>query len=211
MNYSVHAIMYTYFLLTAIPAYRASVLRCAPLITSLQIAQFAWGTVHRGAFVCVLVGWVGWRQSRSMPLRPAPSTRGFGLRPVQAVNVFAAVAYLRPGVGCAIQPQILYIGALMYLLCAPLSLTRCPPGYPPPCRLGSGAMDVPCRRGRRRALCAALLAALSRPREAQQGLRARGRRRGAWLGYWPDRLTAEGGLRLGTCLSLMLTQRYRKG
>ena len=45
MNYSVHAIMYTYFALTAIARYRAKVFRVAPLITALQISQFAWGTV----------------------------------------------------------------------------------------------------------------------------------------------------------------------
>ena len=45
MNYSVHAIMYTYFALTAVPQYRASVLKVAPIITGLQISQFAWGTV----------------------------------------------------------------------------------------------------------------------------------------------------------------------
>ena len=77
MNYSVHAVMYTYFLLTALPSCRASALRFAPLITSLQISQFAWGTV---------------------------------------INVFAAVCYFTPAIGCAIRPQILQIGALMYLL-----------------------------------------------------------------------------------------------
>ena len=76
-NYSVHAVMYTYFLLTALPACRERVLRFAPLITSLQISQFAWGTV---------------------------------------INVYAAVSYFTPSVGCAIRPQILQIGALMYLL-----------------------------------------------------------------------------------------------
>ena len=72
-----HAVMYTYFLLTALPACRERVLRFAPLITSLQISQFAWGTV---------------------------------------INVYAAVSYFTPSVGCAIRPQILQIGALMYLL-----------------------------------------------------------------------------------------------
>ena len=52
-------------------------LRFAPLITSLQIAQFVWGTL---------------------------------------INLFAAAAYLAPSVGCAIRPQILQIGAIMYLL-----------------------------------------------------------------------------------------------
>ena len=69
--------MYTYFLLTALPACRERVLRFAPLITSLQISQFAWGTV---------------------------------------INVYAAVSYFTPSVGCAIRPQILQIGAIMYLL-----------------------------------------------------------------------------------------------
>ena len=45
MNYSVHAIMYTYFALTAVAQWRARVLRIAPVITALQISQFAWGTV----------------------------------------------------------------------------------------------------------------------------------------------------------------------
>ena len=45
MNYSVHAVMYTYFMLTGVPSLRARVLRFAPIITSLQISQFAWGTV----------------------------------------------------------------------------------------------------------------------------------------------------------------------
>ena len=77
MNYSVHAVMYSYFTLTGVPACRAAVLRFAPLITSLQIAQFVWGTL---------------------------------------INLFAAAAYLAPSVGCAIRPQILQIGAIMYLL-----------------------------------------------------------------------------------------------
>ena len=44
MNYSVHAIMYSYFFLNvdAMPPPRA---RVAPLITALQISQFIWGTV----------------------------------------------------------------------------------------------------------------------------------------------------------------------
>ena len=45
MNYSVHAVMYSYFTLTGVPACRAAALRFAPLITSLQIAQFVWGTL----------------------------------------------------------------------------------------------------------------------------------------------------------------------
>ena len=77
MNYSVHAVMYSYFTLTGVPACRAAALRFAPLITSLQIAQFVWGTL---------------------------------------INLYAAAAYLAPSVGCAIRPQILQIGAIMYLL-----------------------------------------------------------------------------------------------
>ena len=40
-------IMFSYFALTAVPQYRASVsvLKVAPIITGLQISQFAWGTV----------------------------------------------------------------------------------------------------------------------------------------------------------------------
>ncbi|KAL3928999.1 MAG: hypothetical protein SGPRY_002150 [Prymnesium sp.] len=45
MNFSVHAVMYTYFCLTGVPSIRQSVLRVAPVITSLQIAQFVMGTV----------------------------------------------------------------------------------------------------------------------------------------------------------------------
>ena len=45
MNYSVHAVMYTYFALTATKSFRAAALRVAPCITALQISQFAWGTV----------------------------------------------------------------------------------------------------------------------------------------------------------------------
>jgi hypothetical protein len=45
MNYSVHSIMYTYFALTATSTFRSAALRVAPLITGLQISQFAWGTV----------------------------------------------------------------------------------------------------------------------------------------------------------------------
>ena len=76
MNYSVHAIMYTYFALTSVQGCRESVLRFAPAITSLQISQFAFGTV---------------------------------------VNGFAAVSYLSPGVGCAIQPVILQLAAVLYV------------------------------------------------------------------------------------------------
>lgn len=45
MNYSVHAIMYTYFALTASSRFRAAALSVAPAITALQISQFAFGTV----------------------------------------------------------------------------------------------------------------------------------------------------------------------
>lgn len=45
MNYSVHALMYSYFALTSTTRFRAAVLRVAPVITALQISQFAWGTV----------------------------------------------------------------------------------------------------------------------------------------------------------------------
>jgi len=48
MNYSVHAIMYTYFALTSVERWRAIVMRVAPAITSLQISQFAFGTVVNG-------------------------------------------------------------------------------------------------------------------------------------------------------------------
>ena len=44
MNYSVHAIMYSYFFLTS-TRLRRRALRVAPLITALQISQFIWGTV----------------------------------------------------------------------------------------------------------------------------------------------------------------------
>ena len=77
MNYSVHAVMYTYFALTSVGACRATVLKAAPAITALQISQFVWGTV---------------------------------------VNGYAAVAYASPEVGCAIQPPILYLAALLYVL-----------------------------------------------------------------------------------------------
>ena len=76
MNYSVHALMYTYFALTATSRYRSAALRAAPCITTLQISQFAWGTV---------------------------------------INIFAAVAYANPAIGCAIQPAILYLAAGLYL------------------------------------------------------------------------------------------------
>lgn len=45
MNYSVHAIMYLYFALTASSRFRAAALSVAPAITALQISQFAFGTV----------------------------------------------------------------------------------------------------------------------------------------------------------------------
>ena len=48
MNYSVHAVMYTYFALTSVERCRASVLRLARTITALQISQFAFGTVVNG-------------------------------------------------------------------------------------------------------------------------------------------------------------------
>ncbi len=43
MNFAVHAVMYTYFAATA-STWRRAVLRFAPLITALQISQFAFGT-----------------------------------------------------------------------------------------------------------------------------------------------------------------------
>ena len=46
MNYSVHAIMYSYFFLTSTRCRRRA-LRVAPLITALQISQFIWGTDQR--------------------------------------------------------------------------------------------------------------------------------------------------------------------
>ena len=76
MNYSVHALMYTYFALTSVDGCRDSVLRFARTITTLQISQFAFGTV---------------------------------------INGFAAVAYLTPGVGCAIHPFILQVAAALYV------------------------------------------------------------------------------------------------
>jgi len=76
MNYSVHALMYSYFGLTAVPSWRAAVLRFAPFVTGLQISQFAFGTF---------------------------------------VNGFAAVAYLNPSIGCAIQPTILQVAAGLYI------------------------------------------------------------------------------------------------
>ena len=48
MNYSVHAVMYSYFCLTSVPSLRRSVLRVAPCITALLISQFAMGTVVNG-------------------------------------------------------------------------------------------------------------------------------------------------------------------
>lgn len=69
--------MYTYFFLTSTRC-RRRVLRVAPLITSMQIAQFAWGTV---------------------------------------VNVYAALLWANRahGWGCSIHPNILLIGASMYV------------------------------------------------------------------------------------------------
>eukprot|EP00966_Prymnesium_polylepis_P244959 5666190-Prymnesium_polylepis.1 len=48
MNYSVHAVMYSYFCLTGVPSLRRTVLRAAPFITAMQISQFAMGTVVNG-------------------------------------------------------------------------------------------------------------------------------------------------------------------
>lgn len=48
MNYSVHALMYSYFACTAHQRWRPIVLRLAPAITSLQISQFAFGTFING-------------------------------------------------------------------------------------------------------------------------------------------------------------------
>ena len=48
MNYSVHAVMYTYFCLTQVPSWRRTVFRAAPFITAMQISQFAMGTVVNG-------------------------------------------------------------------------------------------------------------------------------------------------------------------
>ncbi len=48
MNYSVHALMYTYFALTSVDRCRDSVLRFARAITTLQISQFAFGTFVNG-------------------------------------------------------------------------------------------------------------------------------------------------------------------
>jgi len=42
MNYSVHSLMYTYFFAIS---FDRRLLRLAPFVTSMQIAQFAWGTV----------------------------------------------------------------------------------------------------------------------------------------------------------------------
>jgi len=75
MNYSVHAVMYSYFSLTSCTRFRRSVLRVAPVITALQISQFAWGTL---------------------------------------INIYAAVAFASPAIGCAIRPPILYLAAALY-------------------------------------------------------------------------------------------------
>lgn len=48
MNYSVHALMYTYFALTSIEGCRTPVLQFAPYLTSLQISQFVFGTIVNG-------------------------------------------------------------------------------------------------------------------------------------------------------------------
>lgn len=77
MNYSVHAVMYSYFALTSTQRCRRAVLRVAPAITALQISQFAWGSV---------------------------------------INIFAAVAYASPTIGCAIRLPILYLGASLYVV-----------------------------------------------------------------------------------------------
>lgn len=45
MNYSVHTVMYSYFSLMSVSSIRSSVSSVAPLITALQIMQFAMGTV----------------------------------------------------------------------------------------------------------------------------------------------------------------------
>ena len=72
MNFSVHAVMYSYFFATS---FDRRVLRAAPAITTLQLSQFAMGTV---------------------------------------VNFYAYWAYAR-GSGCAVDVDILYLGAVMYL------------------------------------------------------------------------------------------------
>ena len=76
MNYSVHAVMYTYFALMGTQL-RTAVAPAAPFITSMQISQFGFGTV---------------------------------------VNVFAAVSWARPSVGCAIHPHILLLAAALYVV-----------------------------------------------------------------------------------------------
>lgn len=48
MNYSVHAVMYSYFCLTGVSCLRRVVLRAAPFITALQISQFGMGTIVNG-------------------------------------------------------------------------------------------------------------------------------------------------------------------
>jgi len=48
MNYSVHTVMYAYFCLMSVSRTRPLVAGVAPLITSLQITQFAVGTLVNG-------------------------------------------------------------------------------------------------------------------------------------------------------------------
>ena len=103
MNYTVHSIMYTYFALTAVPRVREAVLRFAPAVTSLQLSQFAFGTI---------------------------------------VNGFAAVAYLSPGVGCAIQPAILQLAAALYLAYGALFLRLFVRRYLRPSGLSKGMSGV---------------------------------------------------------------------
>lgn len=60
MNFFVHSIMYTYFALMSYPQLRDRVRRAAPIITALQIMQFAFGTVVNafaaGAYLVPSVG-----------------------------------------------------------------------------------------------------------------------------------------------------------
>eukprot|EP00965_Chrysotila_dentata_P154949 5119847-Pleurochrysis_carterae.AAC.1 len=51
MNYSVHSVMYSYFFAVSLDR---RILRAAPFVTSLQLAQFAWGTVIN---MLVLFSW----------------------------------------------------------------------------------------------------------------------------------------------------------
>ncbi len=44
MNFSVHAVMYTYFAATSFKSTRAAALALAPAVTTLQLSQFAVGT-----------------------------------------------------------------------------------------------------------------------------------------------------------------------